>query len=214
MDLIIDGVGAKFDATLILAHSAGQPANSVFMENITKLLTASSVQPAIRVVRFNFPYMEQAVKEGKNRPPSRAPSLLESWREVIKTARQMLQPGEQLFIGGKSMGGRMATMVAVESKVDGVVCLGYPFHPPGKPEKLRTEHLEELNLPVLICQGERDPFGNLSEIDNYSLPEHFSFCWLGDGDHSFKPRKSSGFTLDQNLARASSEICLFIKRSL
>ena len=107
------------------------------------------------------------------------------------------------------MGGRIASMVADEMSVAGVVCLGYPFHPPGKPEKLRTEHLAGLRTPCLICQGERDPFGKQEEVATYSLSGKIELCWVGDGDHNFKPRKKSGRTGAQNIELAITSVAGF-----
>ena len=206
--LIIDGVEDKPDATLILAHGSGQPATAPFMQSVTELLLA--VKPGLRVVRFNFPYMARAIEMGKHRPPDRAPVLEQCWSDVIARVRDTMSSNEQLFIGGKSLGGRLATMVAQAERVDGVVCLGYPFHPPGKPEKLRTEHLADIDAPVLMCQGERDPFGTREEVPGYHLPDNFSLHWVTDGEHSFKPRKRSGVTLEQNLADAAEAIAAFM----
>ena len=108
------------------------------------------------------------------------------------------------------MGGRFASMIAKDEKVDGIVCLGYPFHPPGKPDKLRTEHLEDLNIPMLVCQGERDVFGKKVESANWQLSGSIQFSWLTDGDHSFKPRKKSGLTETENRATACLSIVEFI----
>jgi predicted alpha/beta-hydrolase family hydrolase len=113
---------------------------------------------------------------------------------------------EELIIGGKSLGGRIASMIADEAEVAGVVCLGYPFHPPGKPQTLRTAHLETLRTPALIVQGERDPFGKRAEVADYSLSHSIRIVWVPDGDHSFKPRARSGHTLDKNLARAIAAV--------
>ena len=96
-----------------------------------------------------------------------------------------------LLIGGKSLGGRIASLVADETEVAGLVCLGYPFHPTGKPEQLRIEHLKSIHTTTLIVQGERDPFGNRQEVAGYKLSKHIRVHWLPDGDHSFKPRKAS-----------------------
>jgi hypothetical protein len=118
---------------------------------------------------------------------------------------------ERLVIGGKSMGGRMASMIADEMKVRGLVCLGYPFHPLGKPEKLRTEHLEAIATPTLIIQGERDGFGKVDEVAGYALSDAIKVHWLKNGDHSYKPLKSSGITQDQNLDEAVEEIVRFLE---
>ena len=91
-----------------------------------------------RVVRFEFPYMAERRTTGKKKPPNRQPILEETWLQVIAQF-----PTDKLYIGGKSMGGRVASMVADRQQVRGAICLGYPFHPPGKPEKLRIEHLQQ-----------------------------------------------------------------------
>ena len=110
------------------------------------------------------------------------------------------------------MGGRIASMVAEDEKVDGIVCLGYPFHPPGNPNKLRTEHLEDLNIPKLVCQGERDVFGHRAESASWQLPRSIQFSWLTDGDHSFKPRKKSGLTEADNRTTACQAVIEFIAK--
>jgi predicted alpha/beta-hydrolase family hydrolase len=120
--------------------------------------------------------------------------------------------GATLFIGGKSMGGRMASMVADESDVAGLVCLGYPFHPSGKPERLRIDHLRSLQTPSLFVQGERDALGNRATVSSLELSSKIRFEWLPDGDHSFKPRKSSGHSTEDNWARAMAAIDTFCSR--
>ena len=189
---------------LILAHGAGQGMDSPFMTEIALRLASDNLQ----VTRFNFPYMQQRALSGSKRPPDREPKLLDSWREAVAGIRQ--SPSDRLFIGGKSMGGRMASLLADELGVDGLICLGYPFHPPGKPDRLRTQHLIELRTPTLICQGERDSFGKPDEVSGYSLSSQIQLYWIKDGDHSFKPRKSSGLTLAQNLDNAAKAILHFL----
>ena len=132
----------------------------------------------IRVVRFEFPYMAARRTGGKRGAPDRQPVLLQTWRDVVAELG-----GPNLVIGGKSMGGRMATMVADELRVRGVVVLGYPFHPPGQPEKLRTAHLETLRTPALIVQGTRDPFGTAEEVPAYQISPTIRIEWL-PGQHS------------------------------
>lgn len=182
--------------------------DSPYMETFAQGLAARGFQ----VVRFEFPYMNDRRLTGTKKPPNRAPVLLESWSQVIEQIKS-----ENLIIGGKSMGGRMASLWAAENEaqnasVKGVVCLGYPFHPPGKPEKLRTAHLQDLKTPLLICQGERDTFGTRQEVDGFELPNAINWHWLADGDHGFKPRKVSGFTEQQNWESAMDAITLFAKR--
>ena len=167
-------------------------------------------EDGIEVIRFEFPYMAKRREDGKRRGPGNAIKLLDDWREVVGRVGFELP----LFIGGKSMGGRLASMIADEFEgVKGLVCLGYPFHPPGKPENLRTEHLEEIKTPSLIIQGERDPFGKPEEVKTYDLSRNIKVEWLPDGDHSFKPRKKSGFTEGDNLQKAVSLATDFIVES-
>jgi predicted alpha/beta-hydrolase family hydrolase len=158
-----------------------------------------------RVGRFEFPYMTQRRATGKGRPPDKEPVLRETWLAAIASAG-----AERLLIGGKSMGGRIASLIVDEAGASGLVCLGYPFHPTGKPNQLRTEHLRELKTPTLILQGERDPFGNKQEVEGYELSPRIEVHWLPDGDHSFKPRKASGRTEDENLSEALERMASFI----
>ncbi len=187
--------------TLVLAHGAGAPMDSAFMQSIAQGVAERN----IRAVRFEFPYMEQRRRDGKRRAPDREPRLLDAWREVIRE----LGAG-RIVIGGKSLGGRMASLIAEETGVLGLICLGYPFHPPGKPERLRIAHLMPFDIPALVLQGERDPFGNISEVAGYGLPPNIRVRWLADGDHSFVPRKRSGRTEADNLAEAVNEIADFV----
>jgi predicted alpha/beta-hydrolase family hydrolase len=190
-------------ATFVFAHGAGAGQNSEFMQ----LMAEELAKHNINVIRFNFAYMQLAQELGKRRPPDRADKLLVHFKTVLSEIDSELP----IFIGGKSMGGRMASMLLEESIALGCICMGYPFHPPGKPEKLRTEHLLAINKPVLILQGERDTFGTREEIGNFNLSEQVQLSFLSDGDHSFKPRKASGFTLDAHLNLAITHTAEFIK---
>ncbi|HBC07582.1 MAG TPA: alpha/beta hydrolase [Rhodospirillaceae bacterium] len=191
--------------TVALAHGAGAPMDSPYMDAFAEGLAARG----LRCARFEFPYMAQRRDDGKKRPPNPARVLLATWRAVIDEIGR-----DNLVIGGKSMGGRMASMVAADlesegTPVRGVVCLGYPFHPPGKPDKLRTEHLETLKTKTLICQGTRDPFGTEAEVPEYPLSKAIRLMWLADGDHGFKPRKASGRTEAENWDAALDAIQAF-----
>lgn len=201
-DLLIDGPG-RAKATLILAHGAGASMDSDFMNAFAMGLATQG----IRVVRFEFPYMAQMRETGKSRPPDREPVLRETWHSVIQSVKS-----KHLFIGGKSMGGRIASLVADEAEVAGLVCLGYPFHPTGKPKQLRVEHLQSIHAPTLILQGERDPFGTREEVAKYKLSKQVRVHWLTDGDHSFKPRKSSGRTVEENWDEAINAIASFTSK--
>ena len=109
------------------------------------------------------------------------------------------------------MGGRVASLIADDAGVAALVCLGYPFHPPGQPTKLRTSHLENLATPALICQGTRDPFGNREDVEHYDLASSIELEWLPDGDHNLVPRKRSGHTRDENWSAATTAIVRFIE---
>jgi len=189
-------------AHFILAHGAGAPMDTPFMNTIAEGLA----EKGILVSRFEFPYMALRRDDGKRRGPGSATKLLDFYRNIVKENAGDLP----LFIGGKSMGGRIASMIADETGLTGVICLGYPFHPPGKPEKLRTAHLEVMQLPTLIVQGERDPFGKPEEVADYTLSSLLKIFWIPDGDHSFKPRKKSGHTEEENIQMAIDAASEFI----
>jgi len=180
--------------------------DSAFMEAIAKGVASAG----FRIARFEFPYMRARREGGKKRPPDREPVLRESWHDAIRVLSEKHGPGF-VVIGGKSLGGRIASMVADEAGVLGLVCLGYPFHPPGQPNKLRVAHLASLRTPGLIVQGTRDPFGGRDEVSRYSLSETLRVVFLEDGDHSFKPRASSGRTEAQNLAEAVALVTAFLE---
>lgn len=204
--LIING-SPESRCSLVLAHGAGAAMDSDFMTAMAEGLAAKN----ICVVRFEFPYMAQRRSaEGRRRPPDREPVLRRTLLEVIARHRDTHR-GTTVFLGGKSMGGRIASLVADEAQVAGLVCLGYPFHPVGKPQQLRTAHLETLATPTLIVQGQRDTFGTKDEVATYALSPHIQLSWLPDGDHSFKPRKSSGRTLEQNWQEAIQAVAEFIQ---
>jgi predicted alpha/beta-hydrolase family hydrolase len=193
-------------ATFVFAHGAGAGQDSEFMQ----LMAGELAKHNINVIRFNFAYMQLALELGKRRPPDRADKLLAHFNTVLSEIDSELP----IFIGGKSMGGRMASMLLEESAAKGCICMGYPFHPPGKPEKLRTQHLLSMNKPVLILQGERDNFGNRDEIGSFNLSQQIQVSYLADGDHSFKPRKASGHHFEANLHKAIADSAVFIRTHL
>ncbi|MFQ5618549.1 MAG: alpha/beta fold hydrolase [Rhodospirillales bacterium] len=204
-DFLFDGPpGAAL--TVALAHGAGAPMDSDFMAAFAEGLAAAG----FRVARFEFPYMAERRRTGKKRPPDRAPVLVKCWRAVIGHLG-----AENLVIGGKSLGGRMATMVAAGLEGDGtpvrgLVSLGYPFHAPGRPRNPRVDHLKALKTPALFLQGSRDPFGGPETVSGYGLAPAIRLHWLADGDHGFRPRKASGRTERQNLEEAIAAIAGFV----
>jgi len=183
---------------------------SPFLTTYAALLAERSV----KVTRFNFPYMAAFQDDGKRRPPPRIEGLAEVYRDYVATIAETECAGTRLFIGGKSMGGRIATLIgdggADHSNVAGIVCLGYPFHPKGKPEKLRTAHLEQLKTPTLIVQGDRDALGNKEETATYALSPTIQLAWAKDGDHDLNPRKKSGATHSENLTFAADATAKWI----
>lgn len=174
---------------LVLAHGAGAPADSPFMELLATALSGQGVT----TIRFEFPYMEQRRRDGKRRPPDRKPVLLDHFRKVVAETCGSFDSESGLFIGGKSMGGRMASLLAAESGITdvvrGAVCFGYPFHPPGKPDRWRTDHFQALQRPIKIIQGTRDPFGRKAEVDERGLDAlaNVNLSWLEGGDHDYRP---------------------------
>ncbi|WP_411870264.1 alpha/beta fold hydrolase [Vulcanococcus limneticus] len=197
---LIDGP-LEAPASVLLAHGAGAPMDSPFMAAIAGGLA----ERGWRVVRFEFPYMARSRETGRQHGPDRMAVLQETFREQVRIERAA-NPERHLVIGGKSMGGRVASLLvdglAANDGVRGCLCLGYPFHPPGKPLQLRTEHLAALQTPTLIVQGERDSFGKRQEVESYTLSSQVQLQWIPCGDHSFKPTRSSGLSEEQNLAAA------------
>ena len=196
-------------ARLLLAHGAGGAMTSSFLEVMAGMLA----ERKIFVTRFEFAYMAARRTGGKRRPPPKAELLVPEYRNVVEQVRSEMNPDQLLLIGGKSMGGRVASLLADElfaaGCISGLVCLGYPFHPPGKPDQLRTQHLTDLRTPALIVQGERDPFGSRSEVDQLLLSPQIRFHWAGDGDHDLGPRGTSGFTRRGNLEEAADAVAAF-----
>ena len=199
-EFLFDGP-AEAVLTVVLAHGAGAPMDSPFMNAIAVGLARAG----LRVARFEFPYMRARRHAGRRGVPDREPVLLAAWRAAVS----VMGGGDRLVIGGKSMGGRIASMVADELHVHGLICLGYPFHPPGKPTQLRVKHLENLRTPALFLQGSRDIFGGREEVARYRLSGEIRLHWLEDGDHSFKPRARSGRTEQANLAEAVAAAARF-----
>lgn len=164
------------------------------------------------VVRFEFPYMARRRREGGKRPPDREPVLLDTWRRVIADVRRRFAP-RTLIIGGKSMGGRMASLIAAEQEADGLVALGFPFHAAGKPGYVerRLGHLRTLAVSTLICQGTRDSLGSRETVTDIPLSKAVRMVWLEDGDHSLKPRRASGRTEEENLTEALEALDAFVR---
>jgi len=180
--------------TILFAHGAGAGMEHRFMQYFAENLAFDGW----RVIRFEFPYMQQIRKTGTRRPPNSQKDLIASWLDQVTQFRCQ----GKLVVAGKSMGGRMASMIADDVGADGLIVFGYPFHPPKKPHKLRTQHLLKIKTPSIFLQGERDSLGNKIEVSGYSLADNILLRWLVDGDHSFKPRKKSGLSEMENWQQA------------
>ena len=201
----------KTRATIVFAHGAGGAMDTPWMNSLAEAFAAQG----IRLARFEFRYMA-ARRDGHGKaPPPKAEKLVGEYRDVIAS----IAADGPLVIGGKSMGGRIASMIADEMfdqrQIAGLLCVGYPFHPINKPTQLRTAHLADLKTPTLICQGTRDAFGSVEEVAAYGLSSKIELLWLDDGNHDLMPRKRiSGFSLDDHLdtvalttARWLAQIC-------
>jgi len=196
--------------TLLLAHGAGAPMDSASMNATTKVLAAQG----FRVARFEFDYMASRRTSAGKKPPPKAEKVMPEYLAAVDDLGPTSGP---LVIGGKSMGGRVASMVADAlfdaKRIAGLLCLGYPFHPPGRPQQLRTAHLIGLKTPTLICQGTRDEFGDRYEVGEFGLSDEIELFWLEDGDHDLKPRKAiSGFTTAAHLQSVAEHVSGWVQR--
>lgn len=196
---------------IIIAHGAGAGITFSFLESIA----AEIASHGIAVTRFEFNYMAARRDGGKKRPPPKAEALSGEFASMITETAARSPVGQKLFIGGKSLGGRVASLIADDQfqrgAISGLVCLGYPFHAPAQPLKLRSAHLRSMPCPALIVQGDRDPFGRRDEIEALELSPQIKFHWIGDGDHDFGPRGASGFTRKGNITDAAAAIAAFVK---
>lgn len=189
----------------VFAHGAGADMSSDFMNTVS----AGLAEKGIQVVRFNFPYMDKRLQDGKKRPPDRGPKLLDAYINVLGNLNG------NVVIGGKSMGGRMASLLAADERaqslnIKGVACLGFPFHAPGKEPNGRIDHMANMEVDHLIVQGTRDAMGTSEEVGTYQLSDKIELLWLEDGNHDLKPRKVSGFSHEQHINTAIEALATFI----
>jgi len=197
--------------TLLLAHGAGAGVESDFMKSILLKLNNAGLE----TLPFEFPYMKIMSQTGKRRPPDRMPKLIKAFHEELQHY-QAKYPNTKIIVGGKSMGGRVASLLSAQLEQDnkntisGCICLGFPFHPPKKLEKYRGAHLEKIKTFTLILQGDRDIMGCKEEVEKYKLADSISIKYITDGDHSFKPRVRSGHTLEGNISMSSELIINFV----
>ena len=207
MNFLLDGP-EHADVTVLLAHGAGGAMDSAGMNAIAAALAGAG----FRVARFEFAYMAGR-RSGARRPPPKAEMLKPEYIAAVDA----LGATGPLIVGGKSMGGRVASMVADDlqaaGRIAGLLCVGYPFHPVGKPDQWRTAHLEHMRTPALIAQGARDPFGARDEVAPLTLSDAIDIIWFEDGDHDLRPRKSvSGYTAQDHLDRLAREVRDWVKR--
>ena len=196
------------DRAVLLAHGAGADMHAAALTVVADALAAARI-PSLR---FDFPY-----RRAGRRAPDRPPVLLAAVREAVdELARRTRLPPERLVLGGRSMGGRIASLVAGDPDQPvpalGLALLGYPLHPPGNPEKLRVEHFSRLPMPVLFASGTRDAFGTPAELKRHAkkVKGAVTFCWVETGDHSFKPLKASGLSAADALETVAGAVVEFV----
>jgi predicted alpha/beta-hydrolase family hydrolase len=204
VSLVVDGDPGG--TLVVLGHGAGADLDSEFMRTIAIGLAERGIATA----RFNFVYTEL----GKKRPDPQ-PRLEATFGGVIDHVLDRLAPAN-LFLGGKSMGGRIASHVAIgRPEVRALAFLGYPLHPPGRPERIRDAHLHDLKVPMLFVEGTRDPFCPLDTLERVraGLAAPTEVAVIGDGDHSFKVRKSSGRSTPEAWGEAVAAVSDWIART-
>jgi len=202
-------------ATLVLAHGAGAPMDSHFMN----ALSAALVRAGLVTLRFEFPYMAARRTAGRKGFPDARAVLVDCWHFAIEQTKVRQDLPRPLMIGGKSMGGRLATLVADSSGIDGVCCFGYPFFSRGKPgiptgasPDTRIGHLQNLRTQTLILQGTRDPLGKPDAVSRLSLSPSIELCWLTAGDHDLIPTRKSGLLQQDLLEKAAVSVGEFADR--
>ena len=192
------------ERAVLLAHGAGADMHAAALTTVADALAAVKL-PSLR---FNFPY-----KAAGRRSPDR-PAVLEAAVRAAahELARQAKVPPDRIVLGGRSMGGRIGSMVAADDGALGVVLLGYPLHPPGKPAQLRVDHFPKLTMPVLFASGTRDAFGTPDELQQHAraIKGPVTFHWIDTGDHGFKPLKASGLTPAAALAGVAEAVVAFV----
>ncbi|MGA7116340.1 MAG: alpha/beta family hydrolase [Hyphomicrobium sp.] len=202
---------AERETHFMLAHGAGAGMSTPFLTRIAQLLDEGGAT----VHRFEFGYMAARTAGGGRRPAPRAETLVDEYLAAIAQCRARIGPRARLFIGGKSMGGRIACIASTgagDIGISGVAVLGFPLVPPGKPHASRALVIEQMPLPALIVQGTRDAFGGAEAFAGVRIPAHVRLHWIADGDHDLKPRKASGRTHDEALQDAAEALLGFFSQ--
>jgi len=192
---------------LLIAHGAGAGQDSTFLQRLREALADQGVQ----TLAIEFAYLQRMRREGRRLPPPRIDHLVgefTAWCDLL--SHPELPP---LWLGGKSLGGRVASLVAARDGAAGLALCGYPFHPPARPDRLRLDRWPVLACPTLVVQGTRDPFGTRDEVAGYDLPSVARLHWLEDGDHDWKPRRASGLTQAALIDQGAAAIAAFLARS-
>ena len=192
---------------LLLAHGAGAPMDSIFMNTISDGLNNNG----IITFRFEFPYMEKR-RSGKNTFPDKLDVLCDFYKKIYFNIKKA-NPDKNIWLGGKSMGGRVSTLISRSLDIKGVIVFGYPFHPINKLDKLRLESLQLSGPPILIIQGTRDKFGTITEVKKYKIHKNNTIFWIKDGDHSYNTLKKSELSSKDAIVQAYNEASVFIKKT-
>ncbi|MBB3330213.1 hypothetical protein BDK63_001061 [Halomonas campaniensis] len=201
----LEVVGEPRAGRLLIAHGAGAGQDSPFLRRLRETLAGQGVQ----TLAIEFAYLQQMRREARRRPPPRIDRLVE---ELARWCDLLSHPDlPRPWLGGKSMGGRAASLLAARDQARGLVLCGYPFHPTGKPESLRLSHWPLLACPILVVQGSRDPFGSREELAGYDLGSA-EVRLLEDGDHDWKPRRASGRTQAELIEEGAAAIADFMVR--
>jgi uncharacterized protein len=200
--LLWDGPPGARDL-VVLAPGAGAGMRHEFMQRVA----AGLAKADIRVCRFDFPY----ARAGRRRPDPQ-PVLEAAYKEVVEGLASE-RAGKRLFVGGKSLGGRIAShVVSAGLDAEGLIFLGYPLHPPGKPERIRSAHLSDIRVPMLFVEGSRDPFCPLQTLEKVraELDAPTDVIVVENGDHSFRVRKSSGRTNEEAIEEVISGVARWV----
>ena len=192
---------------LLLAHGAGAPMDSVFMNTISGGLNKNG----IITIRFEFPYMAKK-RLGKNTFPDKFDELCTFYNKIYLNIKK-INPNKNIWLGGKSMGGRVSTVISRSLDIKGVIVFGYPFHPINKLDKIRLESLKLSGPPILIIQGTRDKFGTIAEVKKYKIHKNNTICWIKDGDHSYNTLKKSKLSSEEAIIQAYNQASLFINET-
>jgi predicted alpha/beta-hydrolase family hydrolase len=177
-----------------IAHGAGAGHNNPFLK---RLCVKISEQRKHTIIPVTFSYMQEQEQSGKRRPPPRFNTLIPEYSDLIKHEQACI-------VGGKSMGGRVATQLTELAMVKAVICFGFPFYPAGKPEKNRLSFLSELQVPCLIIQGTRDQLGSYEWVNQQSLPNLVEIIWVEGADHDFKTLKKHGKTINNTISELAT----------